>query len=310
MQSARVLELASFLEVERHRVGQALDRALRQVVPLLHPKLRGPVRQGVQARGKRLRPILCVIAYRASGGVEEPEGRMQEALYDLAVSVELIHSYSLMHDDLPCMDDAALRRGEPTPHTVHGERSTVLGGAALIPSAALQLWCAAAALGLGLDRRKELVRVLARAAGVEGMVGGQAMDLLAEGGRQLSREEMDGLHARKTGALLAASLTLGSTAAHAPRELGEALASYGEEIGLAFQIADDVLDATADAGTLGKHPSDRDLGKSTYVGLLGVEGARREAELRIERALGTLAGVGIESPPLEALARYVVHRDR
>jgi geranylgeranyl pyrophosphate synthase len=121
---------------------------------------------------------------------------------------------------------------------------------------------------------------------------------------------MDGLHGLKTGALLSASLLLGCRAAGAPRELGVALARYGEEIGLAFQIADDVLDATADAGTLGKHPSDQHLGKSTYVALLGVEGARREARIRVERGLGALSDAGIASPLLEALARYVVHRDR
>ncbi|MSR23017.1 MAG: polyprenyl synthetase family protein [Gemmatimonadetes bacterium] len=310
MRGYPALELESFLEAERHRVGQALDRALRRISPLLDPSLRGAVEQGVRAGGKRLRPIFCVTAYRASGGREESDSDRREAPYDLAASLELIHAYSLMHDDLPCMDYAALRRGEPTTHTIHGERATVLAGAALIPAAALQLWIASGALGLNEGTRRELVRILSRAAGAAGMVGGQALDLLGEGERQLSRDEMDALHGRKTGALLSASLLLGSTAAGASRRTGEALQRYGEEVGLAFQIADDVLDATADAGTLGKHPSDWNLGKSTYVALLGIDGARQEAGLRVEQALAALAEGGIESPPLEALARYVVHRDR
>jgi geranylgeranyl pyrophosphate synthase len=297
--------LDRFLEVERERVGLALDRALEGLASALPSSFRGPVDHGVRAGGKRLRPILCVTAWSAASGDDAPE-----AVYDLAISLELIHAYSLMHDDLPCMDDAPLRRGKPTPHTIHGEQSTILAGAALIPAAALQVWRAARSLGLDDATGRELVRILARAAGASGMVGGQALDLLGERRERLTRDEVDDLHNRKTGALLAASLMMGGTAAGAPPEVREALGRYGAEVGLAFQIADDVLDATADAETLGKLPSDHDLGKSTYVALLGVEGARREAETRVDSALSSLRAAGVDSAPLEALALYVVRRDR
>jgi geranylgeranyl pyrophosphate synthase len=214
-----------------------------------------------------------------------------------------------MHDDLPCMDDAPIRRGSPTPHTIHGERATTIGGAALIPAAGLQVWHAGSALGLDPEIRRELIEVLTRAAGAGGMVGGQGLDLLGEG-KALQREELDALHRGKTGALLAASLIMGGVAAGATRAERAALELYGREIGLAFQIADDVLDATADAETLGKLPSDHTLDKSTYVLLLGVEGAQAEARGRVERGVTALREAGIASPPLEALARYVVERDR
>jgi geranylgeranyl pyrophosphate synthase len=234
---------------------------------------------------------------------------LTSALYDLAASLELIHAYSLMHDDLPCMDDAPIRRGAPTPHTIHGERATTVGGAALIPAAGLQAWQAGGALGLDGETRRELVEILARAAGAGGMVGGQGLDLLGEG-KALPREDLDALHRGKTGALLAASLLMGGVAAGATRAERAALDLYGREIGLAFQIADDILDATADSETLGKLPSDHALMKSTYVGLLGVVGAQAEARSRAEHAVEVLRAEGIASPPLEALALYVVERDR
>ena len=299
------MELGAFLEGERASVEAALERALEKLLPLLPTSLHGPVEHGISGGGKRLRPILFATAYRACDG---PSGN-SAAIYDLAVAIELIHGYSLMHDDLPCMDDAQLRRGSPTPHTLFGEPATVIGGAALIPAAGLQVWRAGEALGLERARREELIGVLAHAAGAAGMVGGQGLDLLGEG-QALTREALDGLHRRKTGALLTASLVLGGMAAGASAARRDALRRYGEEVGLAFQIADDVLDATADAQRIGKNPSDDTLEKSTYVRLLGVEGARGEAERRVLAAIDALAAGEIRSPELEALARYVVSRDR
>lgn len=318
-------DLDGFLAVERDRVEEALRRALGSLLPQLPEPLRGPVEQGVLAGGKRLRPILFVAAYRACTEGQGAAGSAQfadaagagalanafdaSALYDLAVSLELIHAYSLMHDDLPCMDDAPIRRGSPTPHTIHGERATTIGGAALIPAAGLQLWQAGDAFGLHSEIRRDLIEILARAAGAGGMVGGQGLDLLGEG-KALERDSLDALHRGKTGALLAASLVMGGVAARATEAERAALELYGREIGLAFQIADDVLDATADAETLGKLPSDSTLDKSTYVLLLGVEGAQAEARGRVERGVEALREAGISSGPLEALALYVVERDR
>jgi len=295
-------DLERFLTVQRERIEVALEVALADALPHMEPAVREPVRMGVTTGGKRLRPILCVAAYDACGGTAP-------GIEGLAVSIEMIHAYSLMHDDLPCMDDAPLRRGRPTPHTLHGEAATMIGGAALIPAAHLQAWKAALAMGVGEATARELVRTLAVASGGVGMVGGQGLDLLGEG-RALSRTELDDLHRRKTGALLTAPLRMGALAAGAPAEVTAALERYGRAVGHAFQIADDVLDATADAERLGKEPSDAALGKSTYVALLGVKGARGEAGALVGEALDALGRAGVQSEALEALAAYTVSRDR
>jgi geranylgeranyl pyrophosphate synthase len=303
--SAVAFDLEGFLRGQREVVERALDDALDRILPTLPEPLRGPIRQGVTTGGKRLRPILCMEAWRAGQG--EP-AEAEAHLPALAASLELIHAYSLMHDDLPSMDDAPLRRGEPTPHTTWGEGPTTVGGAALIVAAGTEAWGAAFRMGLPEAVAREVVRTLARAAGAGGMVGGQALDLEGEG-RALGQEELDTLHRAKTGALLTASLRMGALAAKAPAAAVAALEAYGRAIGLAFQVTDDILDATADAAVLGKRPSDADLAKSTYVALLGVTGARAEALRLQDQALEALAGAGLASPALEALARYVVERD-
>jgi len=276
----------------------------RDALGILLPKVPGEfapaLRHGVLSGGKRLRPVLCVAAYRAAGGVDEK-------IYPLAVSLELIHAYSLMHDDLPCMDDAELRRGEPTTQKVHGEGATMVAGALLIPLAARQAWEGALGMGLGETTARALVVELSRAAGGGGMVGGQLLDLLGEE-NDLSAPELDDLHRRKTGALLRAALRMGGIAAHAGDEALAALDAYGEAIGLAFQIADDLLDATSTAQALGKNPSDAELGKSTYVTLFGLDEASRRAHDLVDKAVAALQAGGLEAPELEALALYIVER--
>ncbi len=216
---ASEIRLREFLTQERARVEAALRHALEVLSPHLPERLVAAVEHGVSSGGKRLRPILCVAAYRAVGG-------RQDGIYNLAVSLELIHAYSLMHDDLPCMDDAELRRGVPTTHTVHGEAATMVAGALLIPAAALQAWEGATSLGLPEEVGRRLVEELARASGGGGMVGGQVLDLLGEE-RTLSAVELDDLHRRKTGALLRASLRMGGIAeGPAPAAL-RALDRYG-----------------------------------------------------------------------------------
>ncbi len=298
----RFRALREFLARERNRVDEALQGALADLGPLLPSHLVPAVEHGVMSGGKRLRPILCATAYRSVGG----EG---EGIYRLAVALELIHAYSLMHDDLPCMDDAELRRGEPTTHALHGERATVLSGALLIPAAALQIWRGAEAMGLDDARARQLVEELTRAAGGGGMVGGQVLDLLGEES-SLNPEELDDLHRRKTGALLRASLRMGGIAGGAPGDWLRALDHYGEAIGLAFQIADDLLDATSTAEALGKKPSDSALGKSTYVSLFGLERARRRARELVEEGKNALEEAGLEAPELQSLASYIVERER
>ncbi len=183
------------------------------------------------------------------------------------------------------------------------------GGAALVPAAGLQAWKASAALGHPHPHAGRITRALLEAAGAGGMVGGQWADLLAEG-RALASAELDALHRRKTGALLAASLVMGALAAGAPEPVVAALREYGEAVGLAFQIADDILDATQEAATLGKNPSDAALGKSTYVSLHGLEAAEARARAEVARAVRALDRAGLSAPRLVALAEYVVARER
>jgi geranylgeranyl diphosphate synthase, type II len=293
--------LVAYLERERNAVEAALARAVETLEHALPSDLAAAVRHGVLGGGKRLRPVLCVSAYTACGG--EASG----AAYDLAASLELIHAYSLMHDDLPCMDDAALRRGRPTTHREHGEAVTMRAGATLIPAAALQALAACERLGCAPEAARAVTAVLLRAAGAGGMVGGQWVDLEGEG-MSLGARELDDLHRRKTGALLAASLEMGALAAGAEAPTVDAFRAYGRAIGLAFQIVDDVLDATQSAETLGKNPSDAAHGKSTYVALYGLDEARRRARVESDRAVGALSEAGIEAPMLARLARFVVER--
>ena len=296
--------LDAYLDSESGPVERALERAvvtLEQCVTPIEPELLSAIRHGVMSGGKRLRPILFASAYQACGA------EAKEASYDLAASLEMIHAYSLMHDDLPCMDDAALRRGRATTHRVHGEDVTIRAGAALIPAAALQALDASGRLGCEQARCLTIVRTLMAAAGAGGMVGGQWVDLLGEG-LALGTEDLDALHRMKTGALLTASLEMAALAADADSDTRDALRTYGQAIGLAFQIADDVLDATASAETLGKNPSDAVLDKSTYVALYGLEEALRRARNQVDIAVSALKAAGIESPALVALGRHVVER--
>ena len=299
------LLLESFLDRERERV----DHALAGAVDVPHAggaveAVAGAVRYAVGAGGKRLRPILCVAAYRAF------HDRVPPALYRLAASLELIHTYSLVHDDLPSMDDDDMRRGRPATHIAHGVATATVAGAALIPAAARLVSAAGKELGLADDRRADLVRTLCRAAGGGGMVGGQLLDLSAEG-RAVTLPELERIHAMKTGALLAAAPVLGGMAAGADRVALDALAVYGAGLGLAFQVTDDILDVTGSSHRLGKTAGrDTQLEKATYPALAGLEEARRRAKREVEVALAALDAAGLESEELRALGRYAVERDR
>ena len=296
-----VIDLEALLRDERVEVERALERACEWLSDELPDELFQPARHAVLSGGKRLRPVMCVVAYRACGGGTGP------AVYDLGAAIELIHAYSLMHDDLPCMDDADLRRGQPTPHTLFGEEATARAGLALIPAASLWALRASNALGANDAVSRRIVSQLNRAAGAGGMVGGQALDLLGEG-RSLDSNELDRLHRMKTGALLTASLVIGGIAAGASDTTLAGLESFGRAIGLAFQVTDDILDATEVAADLGKHPSDGVLDKSTYVSLYGLEEAMKRARVHAEEATEALRGAGLDAPALIALASYVVER--
>ena len=302
---------ARVLDRERPRIEEALTRALDAAGPL-PPPLGPALEQGVLGGGKRIRPALCVAAFRASrdgAGTASDGDPVPPWVYDTAASLEMIHAYSLMHDDLPCMDDAPLRRGRPTPHMQYGVAETAWAAALLIPLAARQAWSGTRAGGVDEARARDVVRTLLEGSGFRGMVGGQALDLLGEG-RRLDETELRHLHGWKTGALLTASVRMGGLLGGAAEATVEALTAFGRQVGLAFQIADDVLDATASTEELGKRPSDADLAKSTYVSLLGLDGARaRGAEARAVAARA-LEAAGLSAPALEGLADYVLHRRR
>lgn len=301
-------DAAGFLARERERIEAVLSGLVDELLAGSPASIAEPIRYAVESGGKRLRPILCVAAYRAvrgGGEGEEPGG-----IRTVACAIELIHTYSLMHDDLPCMDDDDLRRGRPTAHRVFGEERTMVAAAALIPLAALAAERGGRALGLRPDERMALVGELCAAAGGGGMVGGQVLDLAAEG-RAVALEELEAIHRAKTGALLAASLRLGGLAARASGEALEALGAYGRCIGLAFQIADDILDVTGRTAVIGKTAGrDQALAKATFPALLGLDAARERAEAEADAAIDALRRAGIATPELEALARFSIERDR
>ncbi len=251
--------------------------------------------------GKRVRAALLMAAYRALGG-------HSPAIAGVAAAVETVHTYSLVHDDLPCMDDDDLRRGRPTTHRAFDVATATRVGFLLVPVAARLLAVASGELRLTRSTLGSMAGELFHAGGIEGMVGGQWLDLEAER-RKLPLSELIEVHRGKTGALIRAACTLGGMAAEAGAPQLEGLTAYGEDIGLAFQIADDVLDATGTSEELGK-PVGRDAqrAKSTYVVLLGIDGARAEA-LRLARsAVAHLDRAGVPSGALGALAGYIVTR--
>lgn len=263
-------------------------------------------RYALDGGGKRLRPVLCLAAMEAAGRVVRPTGPE----YRAAAAIELVHTYSLVHDDLPCMDDDDLRRGRATVHRVYDSHTAMLAGFALVPMAMRVLDQAARDLDLDEHARRKAVRALAVGAGAAGMVGGQMLDLEAEG-RSLGPAAMRRVHAMKTGALFSSALHIGGLLAGAQDQALAALIDFGRRLGLAFQIMDDVLDDTMAAATLGKTPGkDRDAAKVTFVSLLGVEGARSAAEAEARAAVDGLAAAGVASVSLETLARLAVDRDR
>jgi geranylgeranyl pyrophosphate synthase len=251
--------------------------------------------------GKRVRAALVLAAFRAVGG-------RSSAIAGVAAAVETVHAYSLVHDDLPCMDDDDLRRGRPTTHRQFDVPTATRVGFLLVPVAARVLAAAAEALQVPPGTLGRMAEELFQGGGIEGMVGGQWLDLEAEG-RTLTLPELMDVHRGKTGALIRAACTLGGIAGRAPDEGVAALTAFGEDIGLAFQIADDVLDCTGTSEELGKTAGrDAALAKSTYVRLLGIEGARLEAEGLARRAVAELERAGLPSGALGALAGYIVSR--
>jgi geranylgeranyl pyrophosphate synthase len=252
------------------------------------------------APGKRLRPALVLAAYRALGGAGDAS--------ELAAAIEVVHTYSLVHDDLPCMDDDDLRRGRPTTHVAFDVATATEAGYSLVPLAALVLEAGADALGLASETRAAIALELFRSAGASGMIGGQVLDLEAEG-RSVALDELVRIHGCKTGALISASAAIGGLAAGATESQVEALRLYGAEIGLAFQVVDDILDATATSQELGKTAGkDAAQSKATFPELLGLAAAHQAAEEHARSAVDLLEEGGVDSTLLAGLARFILER--
>ena len=294
---------ATELLTEAREVTDALlDRWARRLESTVPRPDGAALGYALRSPGKRVRAALVLAAYRSAGG-------LAPAIAGVAAAVETVHAYSLVHDDLPCMDDDDLRRGRPTTHRAFGVAVATRAGYFLVPVAAQVLADAAEGLGVGEAGLGRMAATLFQAGGIEGMVGGQWLDLEAEG-RLLDLPELMSVHRGKTGALIRAACVLGGLAGQADARTIEALGRFGEEIGLAFQIADDVLDATGTSTQLGKTPGrDEALAKSTYVRVLGVEGARLEAERLAGRAVAHLVHAGVPASSLGTLAEYIVTRN-
>ena len=285
-----------WLDHIRIRIDAALDHALG--AHLGDSKLLEAARYSVLRGGKRLRPALVYAAAEAVGA-------SQDEADAAAISVELLHAYSLIHDDLPAMDDDALRRGQPTTHIAFDEATAILAGDALQA-------LAFSILGQDDSRtnavRVKQLRLLGDAVGFQGMALGQAIDLESEG-KAVSLDALKAMHAKKTGALITASLLMGAACGEASDSDWDALTQAGEAIGLAFQIQDDILDETVSTETLGKTQGrDQMLGKSTFPSLLGIEASEQEASALVEIAINALARIDKDTTMLETLARLSVER--
>jgi farnesyl diphosphate synthase len=282
----------------------AVESALDAWVPAEAPAGLGlAMRYGVLDGGKRLRPLLVLAAARAVRGE-------REAALRAACAVELIHAYSLIHDDMPCMDNDVLRRGKPTVHVQFGEGPAMLAGDAMQALAFEVLTPCGDPPGVEPALQARLCSLLARAAGHAGMAGGQAIDL-ASIGLPLGEHALRDMHHRKTGALLQASVLMGAACGRIDAKAWDALAAYGDALGLAFQVVDDILDVTQVSETLGKTAGkDLDNNKPTYVSVLGLEAARRHADELRRKAQDALARSGLaDATPLALLADKVVDRD-
>ncbi|MEO6525680.1 MAG: polyprenyl synthetase family protein [Gemmatimonadaceae bacterium] len=295
-----VVDVALDFARDRAAIDRALGQFCERYLRELPPSVADAIHYSLMGEGKRLRGILFRCAFEAAGGMGDSA--------DLAGAVEVVHAYSLVHDDLPCMDDDDVRRGRPTVHRVYGVAAATTAGLAMVPLAALCAADAARTLGLDDAAISAIVRDLMIASGAGGMIGGQLLDLEGEG-RPLALDDLERIHRAKTGALITAAATIGGRAAGASDARLDALARYGAAIGLAFQITDDVLDVTATTDQLGKTAGrDLQLRKSTYPALLGVEGAKARAAAQVHDGCGALDEVGLLTPSLARIAQFTVER--
>jgi geranylgeranyl diphosphate synthase type II len=280
-----------------------VDRALEAALPIKKgPEARvvEAMRYSLFAGGKRLRPILCLAAAEAVGGEVQ-------TVMPVACALEMIHTYSLIHDDLPAMDDDDLRRGKPTNHKVFGEAIAILAGDGLLTEAFVVLSEYNSSLP---ERAVQLIGVIAKAASYRGMVGGQVVDMLSQN-KPADLETVQQMHSRKTAALIRAAAESGALAGRGTEDQVADMARYGMDIGLAFQIADDILDIEGDTEVLGKTTgADVARGKVTYPAAVGLENSRKTARYLVNDALAALEGYDTKADPLRVLANYIVTREK
>lgn len=293
-------DLKAYVAEKREIIDRALDNYLPPISGM-EGRVVEAARYSLFAGGKRLRPILCIAAHDACGG-------SSKALLPVACALEMIHTYSLIHDDLPAMDNDDFRRGKPTNHKVFGEAVAILAGDLLL-TYAFELM---AEHGLQ-DSSRALMRVIhliAMASGFKGMIGGQMIDLACEG-QEVDMATVEYMHVKKTGALITASVQAGAILAGASETDLDKMSRYGRHLGLAFQITDDLLDVTGSFDEMGKTPgSDDRKGKRTYPFLIGVEESRRIAREHVEQALSAISGYNAKADPLRAIAFYVLNRNK
>lgn len=292
------MEIRQQLKHYQSRVDNHLENCLpsESIDPLLQESMRYSLFNG----GKRVRPALVYLVNQILGGTDE-------AADNAAAAIECIHSYSLVHDDLPAMDDDDLRRGKPTCHIAYDEATAILAGDAL---QCLAFELLANDQQQSADSKIKLIQLLSQASGHAGMVVGQSFDL-RHVGKPLTLEQLEAMHQHKTGALLLCAVHMGATCSpRVSKEQLDALTQYAIAIGLAFQVQDDILDIEGDTAVLGKQQgADEALNKPTYPALLGLEGARKKAADLVEEAVTSLSGLPGDTSTLEALARYIITRD-
>lgn len=294
------MDLKSYLEERRAMVDGALERYLPSN-DTLPQSLHEAMRYSVFAGGKRIRPVLMMAACEAVGA--EPERTLPAAC-----AMEMIHTYSLIHDDLPAMDDDDYRRGRPTSHKVYGEATAILAGDALLNEAYLLLSRPDVLSEVPPDVRCRIIHTIGRCAGSLGMVGGQVVDMESEE-RSIDLPTLEYIHTHKTGALILASIQSGALIGGGGETELQALTRFAEAAGLAFQVADDILDVVGDQAQLGKDVgSDAARGKATYPALLGLSAARQRARELKDMAVGAIEPLGEKAEPLRQIARYIVER--
>ena len=294
-------DIKKYMSAKRRVVNEALKRMLEKYDS--GQPIHDAMTYALMAGGKRIRPVLCLAA------AEAVDGRPDDVLA-AACAVEMIHTYSLIHDDLPAMDDDELRRGKPTCHVAFGDATAILTGDALLTLAFEVLASNSGENGNQADKWLKIIRIIAIAAGSEGMIQGQMLDMAAEG-RSLTISELESMHTLKTGALITASLECGALLAGADEVQLVCLRNYAGNIGLAFQVADDILNVEGNPALMGKAVGTDQLhAKGTYPSILGLQESKRFARKLIQQALQALEAFGNKAEPLRAIATYIIERNR